>query len=103
MEARLPLANEEKEILHQQACASQQALKQIRHEAHLFRNKVLVDAKTLCQYHVDKVTEMNNHYQSELQRERSRLHAKEMTKNTEQSVQTKLKQDITKIQTEMTR
>eukprot|EP00971_Amphidinium_carterae_P242009 4804924-Amphidinium_carterae.4 len=120
LETRLALSNEEKEMLHQQSCASQQALKQIRHEAHLFRDKMLVDAKTLCQHHVNKVEEMNNHYQGELQRERSKLHAsnnqyrekleqeaiayqKEMTKNTEQSVQTKLKQEITKIQKEMSK
>eukprot|EP00971_Amphidinium_carterae_P023093 455609-Amphidinium_carterae.1 len=63
MEARLALSTKEKEMFYQQTCASQHALKIIRHEAHLFRDKMLVDAKTLCQYHVDKLAEMNNHYQ----------------------------------------
>eukprot|EP00971_Amphidinium_carterae_P331604 6465277-Amphidinium_carterae.2 len=74
MEARLALSMEEKKMLHQQACAAQHALKQIRHEAHLFRDKMLEDAKTLCQYHVDKMAEMSNHYQGELQSERSKMH-----------------------------
>eukprot|EP00971_Amphidinium_carterae_P047562 936707-Amphidinium_carterae.1 len=33
---------------------------------------MLVDAKTLCQYHVDKMKEMDNHYRVEVQAERSR-------------------------------
>eukprot|EP00971_Amphidinium_carterae_P221985 4406930-Amphidinium_carterae.1 len=54
---------------------AQHALKMIRNEAHLFRNKMLVDAKTLCQYHVDKLKKMNTHYQLQVQTERSRMHA----------------------------
>eukprot|EP00971_Amphidinium_carterae_P315926 6280044-Amphidinium_carterae.2 len=45
------------------------------YDVRMFRDKMLVDAKTLCQYHVNKVEEMNAHYQSELQRERSKLYA----------------------------
>eukprot|EP00971_Amphidinium_carterae_P293012 5817641-Amphidinium_carterae.1 len=75
MEAQFTLAQQEKELLHQQACVAQRALRVIRNEAHLFRDKMLVDAKTLCQYHVDKMSEMNNHYKAELQAERSRLHS----------------------------
>eukprot|EP00971_Amphidinium_carterae_P233469 4633417-Amphidinium_carterae.1 len=71
MEAQFALAQQEKELLHQQACMAQHALKMIRNEAHLFR----VDAKTLCQFHVDKMKEMDTHYRSEVQSERSRLHA----------------------------
>eukprot|EP00971_Amphidinium_carterae_P318220 6325310-Amphidinium_carterae.1 len=63
LEAQLALSHQEKELLQQHMCASLHALKVMRHEAHLFRNKMLVDAKTLCQYHVDKMAEMNNHYQ----------------------------------------
>eukprot|EP00971_Amphidinium_carterae_P147607 2925554-Amphidinium_carterae.1 len=65
MEAQLSLAQQEKELLHQQACMAQHALKVIRNEAHLFRDKMLVDAKALCQYHVDKLKEMDNHYRAE--------------------------------------
>eukprot|EP00971_Amphidinium_carterae_P199701 3963533-Amphidinium_carterae.1 len=81
---------------------------------------MLVDAKTLCQYHVDKMAEMNNHYQGELQAERSRMHdsnrqfreklelealeyQQEVNKSTEQQVQAKLKQEVSKIQEEMTK
>eukprot|EP00971_Amphidinium_carterae_P290600 5770310-Amphidinium_carterae.1 len=120
MEARLALAAEEKELLHQQACAAQHALKLIRHEAHLLRDKMLVDAKNLCQYHVDKMAEMSNRYQGELQNERSKMHnsnkhfrekleqealeyQQEVSRNTEQSVQVKLNQEIAKIQAEMTK
>eukprot|EP00971_Amphidinium_carterae_P275542 5467613-Amphidinium_carterae.1 len=104
----------------QQACVAQHALKVIRNEAHLFRDKMLVDAKTLCQYHVDKMGEMNNHYQVELQAERSRFHSSnqqfrekletealeyqhEVNKSTEQQVQAKLNQEVAKIQAEMTK
>eukprot|EP00971_Amphidinium_carterae_P156661 3105286-Amphidinium_carterae.1 len=52
MEAQFSLAQQEKEVLHHQACVAQHALKVIRNEAHLFRDKMLVDAKTLRQYHV---------------------------------------------------
>eukprot|EP00971_Amphidinium_carterae_P213693 4240923-Amphidinium_carterae.1 len=66
MEAQFALAQQEKrELLHQQACMAQHALKMIRNEAYLFRDKMLVDAKTLCQYHVNKLKEMNTHYQSQ--------------------------------------
>eukprot|EP00971_Amphidinium_carterae_P042748 840318-Amphidinium_carterae.1 len=63
---------------------------------------------------------MNNHYQGELQAERSKMHAsnkqfrekleqealeyqQEVSKNTEQGVQAKLNQEISKIQAEMTK
>eukprot|EP00971_Amphidinium_carterae_P131661 2607725-Amphidinium_carterae.1 len=99
---------------------AQHALKVIRNEAHLFRHKMLVDAKTLCQYHVDKMNEMNNHYKVEVQAERSRLHSsnqqlreklenealeyqQELTKSTEQQVQLRLNQEVAKIQAEMTK
>eukprot|EP00971_Amphidinium_carterae_P328804 6460876-Amphidinium_carterae.1 len=75
MEAQFSLAQQEKEVLHHQACVAQHALKVIRNEAHLFRDKMLVDAKTLCQYHVDKLKEMDNHYKVEVQAERSRMHS----------------------------
>eukprot|EP00971_Amphidinium_carterae_P093823 1856535-Amphidinium_carterae.1 len=81
---------------------------------------MLVDAKTLCQYHVDKMKEMDSHYKVEVQTERSRLHSsnqqfrekletealeyqQEVTKGTEQQVQSKLNQEIAKIQSEMTK
>eukprot|EP00971_Amphidinium_carterae_P160735 3186998-Amphidinium_carterae.1 len=75
MEAQFSLAQQEKEVLHQQACVAKHALKVIRNEAHLFRDKMLVDTKTLCQYHVDKLKEMDNHYKVEAQAERSRMHS----------------------------
>eukprot|EP00971_Amphidinium_carterae_P274161 5441014-Amphidinium_carterae.1 len=59
----------------------------MRHEAHLFRDKMLVDAKTLCQYHVDKLAEMNQHYQGELQAERSKMH------NSNRQLREKLEQE----------
>eukprot|EP00971_Amphidinium_carterae_P255434 5070844-Amphidinium_carterae.1 len=105
LEARFALACEEKEMLHQQANASHQALQQIRHEAHLFRDKMLVDAKTLCQYHVDKRERSKLHAGNNEHRERLEQEAvasqKEMSKTTEQSVQKKLELEITKIQDEM--
>eukprot|EP00971_Amphidinium_carterae_P349314 6490958-Amphidinium_carterae.1 len=94
MEARLALSTEEKEMLHQQACAAQHALKVIRHEAHLFRDKMLVDAKASCQYHVDKLAEMNHHYQGELQGERSRMH------NSNKQFREKLEQEALEYQQE---
>eukprot|EP00971_Amphidinium_carterae_P237389 4712371-Amphidinium_carterae.1 len=120
MEAQLMLAQQEKEMLHQQASVAQYVLKVIRHEAHLFRNKMLVDAKALCQNYVDKLGEMNNHYQVELQTERSKMHnsnrqfrekletealeyQQEVSKSTEQQVQAKLNQEVGKIQAEMTK
>eukprot|EP00971_Amphidinium_carterae_P002084 41121-Amphidinium_carterae.1 len=81
---------------------------------------MLVDAKTLCQYHVDKLKEMDTHYKAEVQTERSRLHAsnqhfreklesealeyqQEVNKGTEQQVKAKLQHEIAKIQAEMTK
>eukprot|EP00971_Amphidinium_carterae_P337492 6474337-Amphidinium_carterae.2 len=45
MEAQLMLAQQEKELLHSQACMAQHALRIIRKEAHLFRDKMLIDSK----------------------------------------------------------
>eukprot|EP00971_Amphidinium_carterae_P274809 5453217-Amphidinium_carterae.1 len=80
---------------------------------------MLVDAKTLCQYHVDKLKEMDN-YRVEVQAERSRMHSgnqqfceklenealkyqREVSKSTKQQVQAKLNHEIAKIQAEMTK
>eukprot|EP00971_Amphidinium_carterae_P292240 5801411-Amphidinium_carterae.1 len=52
LEAKYALAIEEKQMLFQQATVSHQALQQIRSETHLFRDNMLVDARTLCEYHV---------------------------------------------------
>eukprot|EP00971_Amphidinium_carterae_P070254 1389962-Amphidinium_carterae.1 len=99
---------------------AQHALKMIRNEAHLFRDKKLVDAKTLCQHHVDKLKEMDTHYKSQVHTERSRMHAsnqqfrekleaealdyqQEVSKGTEQQGKAKLQHEIAKIQTEMTK
>eukprot|EP00971_Amphidinium_carterae_P330974 6464290-Amphidinium_carterae.1 len=120
MEAQFALAQQEKELLHQQACMAQHALKMIRNEAHMFRDKMLVDAKTLRQYHVDKLKEMNTHYQSQVQEERSRMHTsnqlfrdkleaealgyqQEVAKGTEQQVKARLQHEVAKIQAEMTK
>eukprot|EP00971_Amphidinium_carterae_P300120 5963058-Amphidinium_carterae.1 len=71
---------------------------------------MLVDAKTLCQYHVDKLKEMNTHYQQEVHKERSKMHASnqqirekletealdyqnEVSRGTEQQVKAKLREE----------
>eukprot|EP00971_Amphidinium_carterae_P123245 2440319-Amphidinium_carterae.1 len=46
----------------------------IRNEACLFRDKMIVDAKTLCQYHVETVNEIKGKCQAEINQERNRLH-----------------------------
>eukprot|EP00971_Amphidinium_carterae_P299972 5959432-Amphidinium_carterae.1 len=48
LEAQLALSNQKKELLQQHMGVSQHALKVMRHKAHLFRDKMLVDAKSLC-------------------------------------------------------
>eukprot|EP00971_Amphidinium_carterae_P063427 1255570-Amphidinium_carterae.1 len=65
MEAQFALLQQEKELLHQQAYMAQHEVKMIRNKAHLFRDKMLVDAKTLCQFHLDKLKKMNTHCQSQ--------------------------------------
>eukprot|EP00971_Amphidinium_carterae_P282306 5604504-Amphidinium_carterae.1 len=81
---------------------------------------MLVDAKTLCQYHVNKLKEMDTHYQTLVQTERSRMHVsnqqlrekletealefqQKVSEGTEQLVKTKLKAEIAKIEAEMTK
>eukprot|EP00971_Amphidinium_carterae_P227603 4514914-Amphidinium_carterae.1 len=71
---------------------------------------MLVDAETLCQYHVDKMKKMNTHYQQEVNKERLKLHASnwqfcekiesealdnqnDVNRGTEQQVKTKLREE----------
>eukprot|EP00971_Amphidinium_carterae_P074086 1464334-Amphidinium_carterae.1 len=63
--------------------ACQTAVQNIRNEACLLRDKMIVDAKTLCQYHVDTVTELQGKCQTEVNQERARLH-KEAQQHREQ-------------------
>eukprot|EP00971_Amphidinium_carterae_P227482 4512067-Amphidinium_carterae.1 len=62
-------------MLRQQAQASFEALQHIRSEAHLFWDRMLVDARTLCDFHVQKIEEVRNHFHGELTKERSKLYA----------------------------
>eukprot|EP00971_Amphidinium_carterae_P229132 4544971-Amphidinium_carterae.1 len=75
MEAQFALAQQNKKLLYQQACMAFSALKMIRNEAYLFWDKMLVDAKTLCQYHVDKLKKINTHCQQKVHKKCLKLHA----------------------------
>eukprot|EP00971_Amphidinium_carterae_P338355 6475626-Amphidinium_carterae.2 len=77
------LLRKESELMKQQMLACQSAVQNIRNEACLFRDKVIVDAKTLCQYHVDTVKEIQGMCQGEVNQERIRLH-KEAQKHQQQ-------------------
>eukprot|EP00971_Amphidinium_carterae_P012412 244495-Amphidinium_carterae.2 len=72
LEASLELARQENELLKQQAYASQTAVQNIRNKTGLFRNKMIVDAWALCEFHVQKVEEVKNHGDGEFNRERAK-------------------------------
>eukprot|EP00971_Amphidinium_carterae_P051772 1019288-Amphidinium_carterae.1 len=74
LEATNELLAKEREWMQQQMTACQTAVQNIRSEACLFRDKMVVDAKTLCQYHVDTVKELQGKCQQDVNHERARLH-----------------------------
>eukprot|EP00971_Amphidinium_carterae_P120444 2386633-Amphidinium_carterae.1 len=86
------LLTKEGEQMKQQMGACQTAVQNIRNEACLFRDKVIVDAKTLCQYHMDTVKDIQGKCQGEVNQERTRLH-KEAQKHREH-----LEQELTEYQ-----
>eukprot|EP00971_Amphidinium_carterae_P058379 1154934-Amphidinium_carterae.1 len=74
---------------------------------------MIVDAKQLCQYHVETVRELQGKYQDEVNKERSRLHEeaqrrqqqvenelieyqKKLDENAEKAVKDRLKQEMDK-------
>eukprot|EP00971_Amphidinium_carterae_P076891 1518926-Amphidinium_carterae.3 len=98
--------------------ACQTAVQNIRNEACLFRDKMIVDAKTLCQYHVDTVKDMQGKCQSELNQERTKLHKEaqkhqeqleqelveyqmNLDKQAEKNVRDQLQQEMDKVKAEM--
>eukprot|EP00971_Amphidinium_carterae_P254796 5057928-Amphidinium_carterae.2 len=79
---------------------------------------MIVDAKTLCQYHVDTVKEIQGKCQSEVNQERARLHKeaqkhqeqleqelteyqKSLDKQAEKAVRDRLRQEMDKVKAEM--
>eukprot|EP00971_Amphidinium_carterae_P262507 5207149-Amphidinium_carterae.4 len=51
LEAELELFTQENEMLKQRAQASQMTVHTLRHEAGLFRDKMFVDTRALCEFH----------------------------------------------------
>eukprot|EP00971_Amphidinium_carterae_P214423 4255322-Amphidinium_carterae.1 len=92
LESLNELLTKEGELMKQQMMACQTAVQNIRNEACLFSDKMIVDAKTLCQYHVDTVKDIQGKCQGEINQEQARLH-KEAQKHQEQ-----LEQELTEYQ-----
>eukprot|EP00971_Amphidinium_carterae_P095441 1888320-Amphidinium_carterae.1 len=118
LEAQNELLTKEGELMKQQMMACQTTVQNIRNEACLFRDKMIVDAKTLCQYHVDTVNEIQGKCQGELNQERTRLHKeaqkhqeqleqelteyqKSLDKQAEKAVRDRLQQEMDKVKAEM--
>eukprot|EP00971_Amphidinium_carterae_P117802 2333443-Amphidinium_carterae.1 len=79
---------------------------------------MIVDAKTLCQYHVDTMKEMQGKFQNDLNLERSKLHKeaqqhqqqlenelveyqKRLDAKAEKAVKERLQQEMEKVKAEM--
>eukprot|EP00971_Amphidinium_carterae_P082191 1625529-Amphidinium_carterae.1 len=112
LESQNELLAKEAELLKQQMLACQ-TVQNIRNEACLFRDKMIVDAKTLCKYHVDTVKEIQGKCQIEVTQERARLYKeaqqhqeqveqelteyqKSLDKQAEKAVRDKLQQEMDK-------